>query len=898
MIRYAEVPELAEDHWAVISNRVHLKDWDPMRLAVLRWNAPPTDEASQHIYMIACMNPSDSRGHRVLVTLTDVVDPRRTFNRASTLAEEAALGAGLALMRQVFAQCGLYAQSFIAGNNALSASPSTSSITDGGRLGVMLIGADPQEPHLIHGHVVARGPPGCCALAGDVPLRAPPPGIEFALKGPKEPYKHFAEAEAVAFRLRTELAAFGVEAQAMLSLQVNVALCERTSPGVDAEKNGDVVGGKAINPNDDHGDSADDDDNDDAGEVESTLEPSFVIGLCRQLLAGSTESSTAVVGYGNGTETREEDDDDDIVDTPREKAASVLWDLSCSPREATSLVTCYNLHSICANVLGQQQALISELAGAEATTLSGSSSQSPRLLELTCGIIANLAAHKPLRRTLRLDRVLLQACHSCFMGLANDPPTLRECSRLFSGLLRPDEDSPGGGGSEGGYDDDDGRELLREVLCTGGVAAKACWVLAATQSAHLVGRMCELLDLFCYYDNEGFLRCFLSGGEDAGDDEVVRNIDHQQPLLGAAIAAAVVEWCRFHRVDRCSGGGRDLCGTNDGEVEEEEMKDDLGTDSLGRLLDLISSTATAASSSTGNAGTASEESHELILSMLPALPIVAEIVVAGAREHSPDIVAKATIAMGSVLLPAEEALKKRKLSLQKDTSQTRSGLEATESGNVATKRKKRESELLMETDEEHRRPNLPVDVELAAALLEVVLALFAPSPSPPTPLITRFVGGIDDGDDGGADGSRLSANREATSLTGAVRALPVATRAAAAEGAFALLEHQLTHEHHHLHLSVSDSTHTCTPTGLLVRARATRINHRRRRILTLQQIPSSFGDGGDSSGKEAPLSEWEPIPEGIIPPLVLHELEGERHWRQAAVTQDTGLKTAVKAGEF
>lgn len=227
---YARGLEYGDDHWGVCTNRVVLDTPDPLRVAVLRWQATPavrvattsvtatgakttgldavpapsdgaaaagtthsvdsggktdtestTSDASApaSVPVIVRVNPTDVRGHRLLVTVTDDVDPRRTFNRPASPEEDAALFAALGLMRHCFQRLGLFGQAVVAGNNAHDA------VTREGSSATVMVVGKPHEMNLIHGHVLARGPPLCEPLVSGVPLRSPTPGEEFSLRGPK-----------------------------------------------------------------------------------------------------------------------------------------------------------------------------------------------------------------------------------------------------------------------------------------------------------------------------------------------------------------------------------------------------------------------------------------------------------------------------------------------------------------------------------------------------------------------------------------------------------------------------------------------------------------------------------------------------------------------------------------
>lgn len=118
------------------------------------------------------LNPTDSRGYRSNVWLTDITDLSKGYNRDYTTEERMGLNLLIALMTQVYAKIGLEAQSAVAGNNSHSFDPET---------GITYIGSA-KEPSMLHGHIMGRGNPGGEYVEG-VPLGGPNPGELFDMRG-------------------------------------------------------------------------------------------------------------------------------------------------------------------------------------------------------------------------------------------------------------------------------------------------------------------------------------------------------------------------------------------------------------------------------------------------------------------------------------------------------------------------------------------------------------------------------------------------------------------------------------------------------------------------------------------------------------------------------------------
>ncbi|KAL6044075.1 hypothetical protein QOT17_023513 [Balamuthia mandrillaris] len=193
-VRYATQLTYPPSHWAH-GITVEARQADSLYRVGALWHRG-------EVPVVVALNPTDSRGYRLLCTVTDPEDVTRTFNKAPTAEQMAALGAALAFMAvPVFQELGLVAQTMVLGNNSHSMEK------EGGEgeeeEEVMVVG-QPHEPHLIHGHVVGRGNPRWEVVKG-LPLGGPPPGSLFPLKSPHEGQKRGWTAEhAAAFRTRLQ----------------------------------------------------------------------------------------------------------------------------------------------------------------------------------------------------------------------------------------------------------------------------------------------------------------------------------------------------------------------------------------------------------------------------------------------------------------------------------------------------------------------------------------------------------------------------------------------------------------------------------------------------------------------------------------------------------------------
>jgi hypothetical protein len=183
MITYRSDLHYPDDHWAVVDCQVRTNPVDVSHLpcGFEQWKASNKVDKYRvgillyfDIPVIVKVNPTDNRGYRLIATVSDEKDPRNTFNRRATEDEQGALGTALSFLRNMFDSMGMIGQSFVAGNNCHV-------VTEGGAVEV----GTPKEPSMIHGHVLGRGRLGFEYLPS-VPLKGPPMGEEFSLRGPKE----------------------------------------------------------------------------------------------------------------------------------------------------------------------------------------------------------------------------------------------------------------------------------------------------------------------------------------------------------------------------------------------------------------------------------------------------------------------------------------------------------------------------------------------------------------------------------------------------------------------------------------------------------------------------------------------------------------------------------------
>ncbi|MCI5052103.1 MAG: hypothetical protein MRY21_03075 [Simkaniaceae bacterium] len=182
--------EYSSDHWAM-----EVKTWEehPGLIAKAKY------ENSEYTFYL---NPTDKRGYRSIVTLTDSCHPGSVFNRDYTPEERIGLGLFIQLVADVYSQIVPIAQTAVAGNNSHSFNMET---------GITYIGSS-HEPSMLHGHVIGRGNPEC-AYIGEVKLDGPVPGQLFdmraktpEIKGNDRKVKWAkGEMQAVAARIGSEL---------------------------------------------------------------------------------------------------------------------------------------------------------------------------------------------------------------------------------------------------------------------------------------------------------------------------------------------------------------------------------------------------------------------------------------------------------------------------------------------------------------------------------------------------------------------------------------------------------------------------------------------------------------------------------------------------------------------
>lgn len=116
------------------------------------------------------LNATDARGYRSIARLIDD-DMESTFNREYTETEKLALNIALSILSSIYERYGMAVQTEIAGNNSQC-------VTKEGKL---LLGNE-KEPSLLHGHIIARGNPATCYIAG-VTLKGPEAGKLFNMRG-------------------------------------------------------------------------------------------------------------------------------------------------------------------------------------------------------------------------------------------------------------------------------------------------------------------------------------------------------------------------------------------------------------------------------------------------------------------------------------------------------------------------------------------------------------------------------------------------------------------------------------------------------------------------------------------------------------------------------------------
>lgn len=147
------------NHWAM----------NPTTPDSLNFIAKATYKDSEYaIYL----NPTDSRGYRSIVALTDLKNPSTTFNRDYSLDEKIGLNLLISLVAHVYSRFELEAQTSVAGNNAHSLDPET---------GIFQVGSA-KEPSMLHGHIYGRGNP-YGEYIEDVKLGGPVPGEIFDMRG-------------------------------------------------------------------------------------------------------------------------------------------------------------------------------------------------------------------------------------------------------------------------------------------------------------------------------------------------------------------------------------------------------------------------------------------------------------------------------------------------------------------------------------------------------------------------------------------------------------------------------------------------------------------------------------------------------------------------------------------
>jgi hypothetical protein len=119
---------------------------------------------------MAYFNPSDSRCVRSIVTLVDA-PMTSVINRPFTEEEEMGLSLATGFVLSIYRKIFGLSQLYIAGNNSHDFNKAS---------GKTMLGK-PNEPNMLHAHIIARGNPDL--VIGDGVLAGPPPGYMFDMRG-------------------------------------------------------------------------------------------------------------------------------------------------------------------------------------------------------------------------------------------------------------------------------------------------------------------------------------------------------------------------------------------------------------------------------------------------------------------------------------------------------------------------------------------------------------------------------------------------------------------------------------------------------------------------------------------------------------------------------------------
>lgn len=176
------------------------------------------------------------------------------------------------------------------------------------------------------------------------------------------------------------------------------------------------------------------------------------------------------------------------ADTERERAASLLWDMSASAHLTTQLITA-KYHMTCARVIA---------------SASSSPTATDRLSELLLGTLANFASHRSNREHVASQHAVVQCVCASYIE-SDDTHCMREATRFLSCALRAQENG-----------------VVTQCMGESNVLSKlVLGVLPATLDTALMGRSIELLYIFSYYHPHTF-----AGMAVAHDMYLLRSITH------------------------------------------------------------------------------------------------------------------------------------------------------------------------------------------------------------------------------------------------------------------------------------------------------------------------------------------------------------------------------------
>jgi hypothetical protein len=204
--------------------------------------------------------------------------------------------------------------------------------------------------------------------------------------------------------------------------------------------------------------------NDDDG---STVPTDSVLRLIIAFLKEDTAEET----------TDREADSDKVFDSARAVAGCALWDLAAS-EESAALMVEHDVSSVATEVLK-----------------SCSSSEQPsqaaiRLQEITCGLLANVCAHRDLRAAVIDDNDLATQLLTVFYT-SDDSPTLTELLRLQSAAAAYDAAERNNNRSSS--------SVLRSALTTADTLDRVGLLLEQALNTQLLARAAEFLHLVAYH---------------------------------------------------------------------------------------------------------------------------------------------------------------------------------------------------------------------------------------------------------------------------------------------------------------------------------------------------------------------------------------------------------------